>query len=53
MNLGCALPSISTIQRNVGNTSRVTEGSCRYDELKDHLERWKAPLAVHLALDDT
>ena len=53
VNLGCALPSISTIQRSVGKTSRVTEGSCRYDELKEHLGRWKAPLAVHLALDDT
>ena len=52
-NLGSALPSISTLQRNISNTKKIKEGEFRFDELIDHLKNWNAPLGVHIHLDDT
>lgn len=52
-NLGSGLPSISTLQRNVGKETKIVEGHFRFEELSSHLARWKAPLSVHIHLDDT
>ena len=52
-NLGSGLPSISTLQRNIGKETKIIEGDFRSDELLNHLTKWKAPLAVHIHLDDT
>ncbi len=52
-NLGNALPSVSTLQRNISSMAKIKEGEFRFNELIDHLNNWNAPMGVHLALDDT
>lgn len=37
-NLGCALPSISTLQRNIFSGAKIKEGQFRFDQLVDHLK---------------
>ena len=51
-NLGTALPSISTVQRLV-TTKKIKEGVFYFNELKDHLQEWSAPLCVNIHIDDT
>ena len=52
-NLGCALPTVSTLHRKTASKSKIKEGEFRFNELADHLENWKAPKAVHIHLGDT
>ena len=52
-NLGCALPSVSTVQRNISSTTRIKEGEFRFDALCNHLKEWNAPMGVNIQLDDT
>ena len=52
-SLGCALPSVSTVQRNISSTTRIKEGEFRFDALRNHLKEWNAPMGVNIQLDDT
>ena len=52
-NLGCALPTVSTLHRQIASKSKIKEGEFRFNELAEHLDNWKAPKAVHIHLDDT
>lgn len=52
-NLGNALPSITTLLREVATKTKVKEGEFLFDELATHLKDWKAPMYVHIHLDDT
>ena len=52
-NLGNALPSVSTIHRNVGLSRKIKEGEFRFDDLVQHLKEWKAPPGIHIQTDDT
>ena len=51
-NLGSALPSINTVQRQVSQR-KITEGQFHFNELKTHLIEWNAPLRVNIHIDDT
>ena len=50
--LGGALSKVCLIAQNISR-KKVTEGKFYFDELKTHLEEWKAPSFVHIQLDDT
>ena len=52
-NLGDALPAYSTLQRMMAIKERMVEGKFYFEELLKHLREWKAPLFVHVQLDDT
>ena len=38
VNLGGALPSVSTLQRTISTVKRIKEGNFRFDELVSHLK---------------
>ena len=52
-NLGSALPSYATVQRMLSQKERIVEGTFYFDEVREHLQRWNAPLFVNVHLDDT
>ena len=52
-NVGLALPSLSTILRMINKIPRIREGQFLFDELEDHLNKWKAPKHIHVHMDDT
>ena len=52
-NLKDALPAYSTLQCMMSLKERPVEGRFYFDELFAHLREWKAPLYVHVHLDDT
>ena len=53
-NLGCAIPTISTICRTVSQFSlRVSEGLFRFKELREYLIENKYPLCVWISEDAT
>ncbi len=39
-NLVSALPSVVTINRNIGSQKKIKEGEFRFNELADHLREW-------------
>ena len=53
VNLGNALPSIVTVLRDLATKKKVKEGDFLFDELVTHLKEWKAPMYIHIHLDDT
>ena len=53
VNIGCGLPAVATLHRNIACKKRVKEGEFRFDELANHLKDWKAPNYVYIHLDDT
>ena len=53
VNLGNALPSIVTVLRDLATKKKVKEGDFLFDELMTHLKEWKAPMYIHIHLDDT
>lgn len=52
-NVGVALPSLPTIMRMISKFPRIREGEFMFDEVAEHLEKWKAPKYVHVHMDDT
>ena len=52
-NLGCALPSITSIQRMITCTQKICEGEFQFDQLLQHLQSFHSPLFVNIHLDDT
>ena len=52
-NLGCALPSVDTLNKNLAKGEKIKEGEFRFDELVKHLKHWNCPMGVHIQLDDT
>ena len=52
-NFGNGLPHFNTAQRVISEQRKVIEGEFYFDELKEHLLKWKAPLFVNAHLDDT
>ena len=52
-NLGSALPSTPTVTRSISKKPKLKEGEFDFASVKDHLDTWKAPLCVHVHIDDT
>uniref|UniRef100_A0A7M5X9S7 Uncharacterized protein n=2 Tax=Clytia hemisphaerica TaxID=252671 RepID=A0A7M5X9S7_9CNID len=52
-NFGCGLPHISTARRSVQKQRKIVEGEFYFNELKNHLQKWQAPLFINVQLDDT
>jgi hypothetical protein len=53
VNLGNALLSVTTVLCDLATKKKVKEGDFLFDELVTHLKEWKAPMYVHIHLDDT
>ena len=52
-NFGNALPSIATVNRSVSVKAPIKEGEFYFQDVKDHLVKWKCPLFIHVHVDDT
>ena len=52
-NIGVALPFLPTVYRVINEFPRIKEGEFMFDELLQHLEKWKAPMYIHVHMDDT
>ena len=52
-NFGDAIPSLSTVNRVLSIQKNMKEGHFYFNELKEHLLKWKSPLFVHVHVDDT
>ena len=52
-NLGCALPSITSIQRVITCTKKICEGEFQFDQLLHHLKSFHSPHFVNIHLHDT
>ena len=52
-NLGCGLPSVSSVQQMIAKKKKITEREFLFDDLLRHLEEFDAPLAINIHLDDT
>ena len=53
INLGNALPHVSTSRRLIATQRKVTEEEFYFDELKSQLIKFKAPFFVNIQIDDT
>jgi len=53
-NMPQALPSIRTVQSTIHSEyKKISEGSSRFDELREHLNQYNASLFVSIAEDAT
>ena len=52
-NFGDAIPSLSTVNRVLSMHRNMKEGHFYFNDLKEHLLKWKCPLFVHIHVDDT